>query len=85
MRVSIELYGPVSDSMRNVDSAIDIEPSPRSLDALRDVLSCALPDGDALKAPHLRIAINDVLIGPDSTLELKDGDRVAILSPFSGG
>jgi len=85
VRVSLEFFGPISDRMRGTAPDIEIATAPRNAGALADYIARALPGGENLKDPHLRMAINDTLANRDDIVELANGDRIAFLSPFSGG
>jgi len=85
MKVWLEFYGPVRDRVGTPPGALEVDTVPTTLEALVNFLANKLKAGDALHDPHLRIAINDQICGKGETLTLKDGDRIAVLSPFSGG
>ncbi len=85
MQVSLEFFGPIADRMRDANSTATLEASPADARELIDMLVQTLPGGESLQDPHLQLAINDELVTAGSAIALAEGDRIAILSPFSGG
>jgi molybdopterin converting factor small subunit len=85
VRIELEFYGPIQDRMGGARQLAEIDGAPATLDALVAQLAQGLEGGDCLQADHLRIAVNDRLVDRNSQLALADGDRIAFLSPFSGG
>lgn len=85
MKVRLEFFGAVRDRMKHCPATLTLEPGAQTLDALVAMLADRLGEGDVLRDPHLRIAINDQLATPGEMIALGEGDRIAILSPFSGG
>ena len=85
MKVTLEYFGPIGDRMSDSPDMVTLGEKPSTLAALINQLEDKLEGGEALRDPHLRIAINDQLCGKQDALALTDGDRIAFLSPFSGG
>lgn len=85
MKVILEFFGPVRDRMSDSPGTLTLDPVPHTFDALILMLADRLENGSVLRDPHLRFAINDELVTADGKITLGDGDRIAILSPFSGG
>lgn len=85
MRLQIEFFGPIQDRFGQASLQLEATTAPTSRDALIDLLADAHDSAAALRDPHLQLAINDVLIPAGMSLQLGDGDRIAFLSPFSGG
>ncbi len=85
MQVKLEFFGPVRDRIGGVPDTLILDVSPPSLDRLAAILASQIENGDVLRDPHLRFAINDQLVTPEQRIKLGEGDRIAILSPFSGG
>ena len=85
MKISLEFFGPIRDRVTQTPETLLLDPVPASLEALVEKLADELDSGDALRDPHLRIAINDQLCSRDQAIALQESDRIAVLSPFSGG
>lgn len=85
MKLTLEFFGPLQDRMGNASAQIDLDRAPQSLADLLSLLTGKLDNSAPLQDPHLRVAINDELCPSADSLSLADGDRVAFLSPFSGG
>lgn len=85
MRIALEFFGPIQDRLGGAGSHVDLGESPATPASLIEHLAETLDGGEALRSDHLRIALNDQLIGRHDKLQLAEGDRVAFLSPFSGG
>jgi len=85
MKLAIEYFGPVGDRMGPGSDTVTLDDRSVSLESLIDRIAKQLENGEAIRDPHLRIAINDQLCGKTDILTLNDGDRIAFLSPFSGG
>tara|TARA_R110002072_G_scaffold171065_1_gene324816 strand:+ start:3240 stop:3497 length:258 start_codon:yes stop_codon:yes gene_type:complete len=85
MKLTLEFFGPLQDRMGQAETIVDLAAAPADLTALIGTLAPILDAGEALRDPHLRVAINDQICGSASMPTLKDNDRVAFLSPFSGG
>lgn len=85
MEVKLEFFGAISDRIGDHPAALTLDPCPHTPGVLISELADRLANGGALRDPHLRIAINDQLVTADQKITLGDGDRIAILSPFSGG
>ncbi len=85
MKLTLEFFGPLQDRMGGASAHIDLDRAPQSRADLLDLLTGKLDDTAPLKDPHIRLAINDELYPSANSLSLADGDRIAFLSPFSGG
>lgn len=85
MQVEIEFFGPVQDQAGTNSMVLDLSADTASLDDVLAALSSALPDGAKIDTHLLRFARNDELIADRATIKLENGDRLALLSPFSGG
>ncbi|GJL97051.1 MAG: hypothetical protein DHS20C06_08680 [Hyphobacterium sp.] len=85
MNLTLEFFGPLQDKMGCPSTRIQLENAPQTLSQLLELLNGKLDDIAPLQDPHIRLAINDALCPSTETLSLTDGDRVAFLSPFSGG
>jgi len=60
--------------------------APVDLDAFRALVATDDPDlRDALSAPAVRIAVNDVLSPRGAEIIVRPGDEIAFMPPFSGG
>ena len=60
--------------------------APVELGAFRALLTANDPDlRDALSAPTVRIAVNDVLSPRGAEIIVRPGDEIAFMPPFSGG
>jgi molybdopterin converting factor small subunit len=85
VQIELEFFGPIGDRLCEAGGSIELASDPATAGDLLDRLAGKLSGGEALRDPHLRLAINDRLVDRGAPVQLKDGDRVAILSPFSGG
>lgn len=85
MKISLEFFGPIRDRVETAPDILELDSPPATLEALIEMVACQLSAEHALRGPHLRIAINDQLYPGNETISLKEGDRIAVLSPFSGG
>jgi molybdopterin converting factor small subunit len=85
MKLTLEFFGPLQDRMGGPSARIELDNAPQTLPELLKLLTGKLDDVAPLQDPHIRMAINDTLCQQAETLSLADGDRIAFLSPFSGG
>lgn len=85
MQLVLEFFGPIADRMREAGGPVTLDTPPGLASELIDQLAQTLPGGESLQDPHLQLAINDELVTSGSAIALAEGDRIAILSPFSGG
>ncbi|WP_421789181.1 MoaD/ThiS family protein [Hyphobacterium sp.] len=85
MRIELKFYGPIQDRMGGAGRSVQIAEPPATLADLIQQLAQTFEDSAILQADYLRIAVNDQLVSRHDRLDLADGDRIAFLSPFSGG
>ncbi|MEE2565100.1 MoaD/ThiS family protein [Hyphobacterium marinum] len=85
MKLTLEFFGPLRDRVGQASTVLTLVERPQSIPALIETLVPLLESGEALRDPHLRVAINDQFCSSAENLMLHDHDRVAFLSPFSGG
>ncbi|WP_420430756.1 MoaD/ThiS family protein [Hyphobacterium sp.] len=85
MRIALEFFGPIQDRLGSAVDNVELGGEPATAAALIEHLAETLDGGEALRQDHLRVALNDQLIGRHEPLQLTEGDRIAFLSPFSGG
>lgn len=85
MQIELEFYGPIQDRLGGARRSAELDGRPATLASLLDQLADRIDGGDCLHDPHLRIAVNDRLVDRNAQLDLANGDRIAFLSPFSGG
>ncbi|ABI66998.1 MoaD/ThiS family protein [Maricaulis maris] len=85
MQFELEFFGPLQDRLGARTDTMRTTAAPVTVDDLIALVAESKPGGDALRAPHIRLAINDKMIARNAPLSLADGDRIAFMSPFSGG
>lgn len=85
MKLHLEFFGPISDRMQGGGFSVEIDSAPTDRKSLIALIARDHEGAEALDDPHIQIAVNDALVKPGGPLDLSDGDRVAFLSPFSGG
>ncbi|MEE2525728.1 MoaD/ThiS family protein [Hyphobacterium sp. HN65] len=85
MKLHFEFYGPISDRMGGAGFSLETDAAPQNRAALIAWLSHEHEGAGALGDSHIQIAINDELVRTEAGFDLSDGDRIAFLSPFSGG
>lgn len=85
IQFELEFFGPLQDQMGGRTDTMRTAFAPATVDDLIRFVADAKPGGDALRASHIRLAINDRLVARHASLSLADGDRIAFMSPFSGG
>ncbi|WP_323760438.1 MoaD/ThiS family protein [Maricaulis sp.] len=85
MQLELEFFGPLQDQMGSRAVRIQAEHAPHTVDQLIDLIAATHQGSDALRACHVRLALNDRMIKPNAPLKLNNGDRIAFMSPFSGG
>lgn len=85
MRLELEFYGPLRDRIGHARQSVEIDRAPSSRGDLVARLAQEMDAAGHLSDPRLRLAVNDEILPAGGALDLKDGDRIAFLSPFSGG
>jgi sulfur-carrier protein len=85
MLVKLEFFGPIGDRIGEHPAIMTLNCRPETAAGLIAELAGRLENGSVLNDPHLRVAINDRLISQNESIELGEGDRITVLSPFSGG
>jgi len=85
MQFELEFFGPLQDRLGSRTAIIRTPSAPTSIDDLITLIAETTRGGEALRADHIRLAINDRMVSRNAPLSLGDGDRIAFMSPFSGG
>ncbi len=85
MRLEFEFFGSLQDRMGGRTMQVEADIAPTTIDGLMGLVTQSARDRAALQAPHIRLAVNDRIIARDSLPDMRDGDRIAVMSPFSGG
>ncbi|WP_421789064.1 MoaD/ThiS family protein [Hyphobacterium sp.] len=85
MRVTLEFFGPIQDRIGAAELPMSLPAAPSSLESLVALLAAEREGAEHLLDDKLRVAVNDSVLMPGKPLSLKYGDRIAFLSPFSGG
>jgi len=85
MQLELEFFGPLQDQIGHRSTRINTDQPPDTLDSLIDLITETQHGRDALRAPHVRLAVNDRMVARNAPLILTNGDRIAFMSPFSGG
>lgn len=85
MRFEFEFFGSLQDRMGGRVVQVETDVAPTTINGLIGLVAQSTDDRDALLAPHIRLAVNDRIISGGAVPDMGDGDRVAVMSPFSGG
>jgi len=85
MQLELEFFGPLQDQIGSRSTRIQTRQAPDTVDSLIALITETQHGRDALRASHVRLAINDRMVARNAPLNLTDGDRIAFMSPFSGG
>ena len=77
--MKVTYFGEVAELTSTTSEDVTLEHN-----ALSDLIT-HLKSTYNLKIEDIHIAVNHNLVSKDEELDLKDGDEIAILSPFAGG
>ncbi len=85
MQLEFEFFGSMQDRLGVRSKRVETDVAPTTIDDLIGLVARSADDREAMQAPHIRLAVNDRIINQDTLPDVRDGDRVAVMSPFSGG
>lgn len=81
MKIEVLFFARLREALGGGREPIDLEDG----GTVRDVVEVleSRPEWSRVRGLPLTFAVNEEIVGPDHLL--RDGDRVALLTPFSGG
>ncbi len=92
MNVTVELSGQLKQAIGASELTIELDSGSTTNELIArlqqehaEVMKKFALDSDENLLPSLLFVVNDKQVRANSPVELKDGDRTAILSPISGG
>ena len=84
MRLHIRYFARIRDLMGRSEETVELEDNDLDGAGLIDWLSARTPEiADQLHDPSIRLVLNEEFCTMDH--QIRDGDAVALVPPFSGG
>lgn len=81
--ITVRFFAMLRDRAGTECMELDLR-GPVRLSELRDIITHKIPSlSEVLESPSILVSVNQEFATPDT--EVKDGDEVAFLPPFSGG